>query len=95
MVSGGVVGWEKAEDVLCLSLYACPKMHYVMIMQGATHREARAVGGEPASSSNIPCVHSIFTLLLTKQIFQKNKSSRAASASRTEIWPEISAGHKV
>ena len=51
MVSGGVVGWEKAEDVLCLSLYACPKMHYVMIMQGATHREARAVGGEPASSS--------------------------------------------
>ena len=53
MVSGGVVGWEKAEDVLCLSLYACPKMHYVMIMQGATHREARAVGGEPASSSAI------------------------------------------
>ena len=52
MVSGGVVGWEKAEDVLCLSLYACPKMHYVMIMQGATHREARAVGGEPASSSS-------------------------------------------
>ena len=56
MVSGGVVGWEKAEDVLCLSVYQCLMTQYGMIMLGATHREARAVGGEPASSSVVSSV---------------------------------------
>ena len=31
-------------------------------------------------------VHSIFTLPLIKQIFEKNKSLRAASKSRTQVW---------
>ena len=36
-----------------------------------------------------PYIHSIFTLLLIKQVFEKNKSSRAASESRTQFWPRI------
>ena len=33
--------------------------------------------------------HSIFKLLLIKQIFEKNKSSRAVSKSQTQFWPQI------
>ena len=36
-----------------------------------------------------PFIHSIFTLLLIKQIFKKNKSSRAASESQMQFWPRI------
>ena len=32
-----------------------------------------------------PYVHSLFTIVLIKQIFEKNKSSRAASGSRTQF----------
>ena len=32
-----------------------------------------------------PYVHSIFTVVLIKQIFEKNKSLRAASGSRTQF----------
>ena len=32
-----------------------------------------------------PFVYSLFTLVLTKQIFEKNRSSRAASGSRTQF----------
>ena len=38
-------------------------------------------------------VHSIFTLLLIKQIFEKNKSLRAASKSQTPLWPRITSVH--
>ena len=31
------------------------------------------------------CVHSIFTIVLIKQIFEKNKSLRALSRSRTQF----------
>ena len=32
-----------------------------------------------------PYVHSLFTIFLIKQIFEKNKSSRAASGGRTQF----------
>ena len=32
-----------------------------------------------------PYVHSFFTIVLIKQIFEKNKSLRAASGSRTQF----------
>ena len=32
-----------------------------------------------------PYVHSLFTIFLIKQVFEKNKSPRAASGSRTQI----------
>ena len=54
MISGGVVGWEKAEDVPCsclciMSLYFA----YKMIMQGrdAPARYERVASMAPASSS--------------------------------------------
>lgn len=36
-----------------------------------------------------PDVHSIFTLLLMKPFFEKNKSSRATSESRVQFLPRI------
>ena len=36
-----------------------------------------------------PNVYSIFTLLLIKQIFNKNESSKVASESWTQLWPRI------
>ena len=57
MISGGVVGWEKAEDVPCsclciMSLYFA----YKMIMQGrdAPARYERVASMAPASSSCFP-----------------------------------------
>ena len=42
MISGGVVGWEKAEDVPCSFLCTMP-LYYKMIMQGTDRtREVRA-----------------------------------------------------
>ena len=32
-----------------------------------------------------PGVHSLFTAILMKQVFEKNKSSRATSGSRTQF----------
>ena len=32
-----------------------------------------------------PCVHSLFRIVLIKRIFEKNKSSRAASGSQTQF----------
>ena len=56
MISGGVVGWEKAEDVPCsclciMSLYFA----YKMIMQGrdAPARYERVASMAPASSSQV------------------------------------------
>ena len=34
-------------------------------------------------------VHSLFTIVLIKQIFEKNKSLKAVSGSRTQFWPKI------
>ena len=39
--------------------------------------------GTPNMTS--PHVHNLFTIYLIKQIFEKNKSSRAASESRTQF----------
>ena len=41
---------------------------------------------------NNPYVHNIFTMLLIKQIFEKNKSLRVASKSRMRFWPRITPG---
>ena len=45
------------------------------------------------SDMSNPYVHSTFTLLLIKQIFEKNKSSKGASESRTQFWPRITHGN--
>ena len=34
-------------------------------------------------------VHSIFSLLLIRQVFEKNKSSRTAFKSQRQFWPII------
>ena len=44
---------------------------------------------ENMSDSSNTHVHSIFKLLLIKQTFEKNKSLRAPSKSRTQFWPTI------
>ena len=36
-----------------------------------------------------PFVHGLFTIVLMKQIFEKNKSFRAASGNQTQFKPEI------
>ena len=36
-----------------------------------------------------PYLRSLFTIVLIKQIFEKNKSTRAASGSRTQFKPKI------
>ena len=42
--------------------------------------------GTPIFTS--PHVHSLFTTVLIKQVFEKNKSSRAASGSRSLLNPK-------
>ena len=44
------------------------------------------------SNLNDPYVHSTFTMLLIKQIFEKYKSLVAASENRTQFWPKITPG---
>ena len=41
-----------------------------------------------------PSIHSIFTLLLIKQTFGKNESSRVESGSRVQFWPRITPDYK-
>ena len=41
-----------------------------------------------------PYIHSIFTLLLIKQTFGKNESSKAESESRVPFWPRITPDYK-
>ena len=36
-----------------------------------------------------PYFHSLFTIVLTKQIFEQNKSSRAACRSQNQFLPKI------
>ena len=36
-----------------------------------------------------PYVHSTFTKILRKQIFEQNKTMRAASKTQTKFWPKI------
>ena len=36
-----------------------------------------------------PYLYGLFTIALTKQIFEKTKSSKAASRNRTQFKPEI------
>ena len=44
-----------------------------------------------------PYLHSLFKIVLIKQIFEKNKSTRAASGSRTQFKPKITSdlSHKM
>ena len=39
-------------------------------------------------------IHSIFTLLLIKQTFGKNESSKAESENRVQFWPRITPDYK-
>ena len=48
------------------------------------HNKALAITG--TSDLSYPYVHSIFTLLLIKQVFEKIKSLRAASEIRTQFY---------
>ena len=42
-----------------------------------------------------PYIHDFFTIVLIKQISEKNKSSRAASRNQTQFKPEINPEHKI
>ena len=53
------------------------------ILKGALFHYKRVKKCTPNLTS--PCVHSLFTTVLIKQIFEKNKSSRAESGSRTQF----------
>ena len=41
---------------------------------------------------NSPYVHSLFTIVLVKHIFEKNKSLRAVSGSQTQFQPKTTSG---
>ena len=53
------------------------------IQKGAILHYRKVKKGTPNLTS--PYVHSLFTIILIKQIFEKNNSSRAASGSRTQF----------
>ena len=53
------------------------------IQKGALFHYKKVKKGTPNLTS--PYVHSFFTLVLIRQFFEKNTSSRAASGSRTQF----------
>ena len=53
------------------------------ILKGALFHYKKVKKGTPNLTP--PYVHSLFTIVSIKQIFEKNKSSRTASGSRTHF----------